>query len=75
MQNQNEQAISVYREMLVRQPQNYNAMSKIIQVLRRTGKVEEIKEIIEEAESKRGKLGEAGLNFCKGIYYRTIGKV
>lgn len=36
--------------MLTRQPGNYNALSKIIQILRRSGKAPEIKSLLEEVE-------------------------
>ncbi|TPX37294.1 hypothetical protein SeMB42_g06957 [Synchytrium endobioticum] len=69
-----DQAIAHYKELLKRQPQNYMALERFIEVCRRAGllaQAENVINLVEEARKKTiGLASIAGLRFCKGLYAR-----
>lgn len=48
---------------------NYEALARLVDLMRRAGKLEEVPKFLEMAEnaSPRSKV-EAGYNFCKGLH-------
>jgi tetratricopeptide repeat protein 21B len=48
---------------------NYEALSRLVDLMRRAGKLEEVPKFLELAEnaSPRAKV-EAGFNYCKGLF-------
>ena len=48
---------------------NYEALAKLVDLMRRAGKLEEVPKFLEMAEnaSARAPL-DAGFNYCKGLY-------
>ncbi|OCT63545.1 hypothetical protein XELAEV_18044641mg [Xenopus laevis] len=64
-----EQAVFHFQQLLERKPDNYATLSRLIDLLRRAGKLEEIPKFLELAEknSSRAKL-EPGFHYCKGLY-------
>jgi tetratricopeptide repeat protein 21B len=58
-----------YQQLLEKNPNHYAAMSRLIELLRRTGKIIEAPKILENAQNalKRADV-DAGLHFVKGLY-------
>lgn len=65
-----------YQALLDKKPCNYNALSKLIFLLRRSGRLKDAPRYISAAEKActRAADREAGLRFCRGVYYRWINK-
>ena len=63
-------AIKVYQDLLKAQPDNYNVLANLIELLRRAGKIEDALQYIENAEAKTQRSKMAGLNYCKGLHSR-----
>ncbi|CAN9497793.1 unnamed protein product [Ophioblennius macclurei] len=64
-----EQAVFHFEQLLERKPDNYPTLSRLIDLLRRAGKLEEIPRFLDMAEkySSRSKL-DPGFHYCKGLY-------
>ncbi|XP_053327438.1 tetratricopeptide repeat protein 21B [Spea bombifrons] len=69
-----EQAVFHFQQLLERKPDNYATLSRLIDLLRRAGKLEEIPKFLEMAEmhSPRAKL-DPGFHYCKGLYLWNTG--
>ena len=64
-------AVNPLRNLLQEHPNNYKALSNLITLLRKTGRLEEVPAFITAAEKKdRRSASHAGLHFCKGLYAR-----
>lgn len=65
-----------YQTLLDKKPCNYNALGKLIFLLRRAGRLRDTPRYISAAEKActRSPDQEAGLRFCRGTYYRWINK-
>eukprot|EP00933_Yihiella_yeosuensis_P014694 TRINITY_DN13064_c0_g5_i1.p1 TRINITY_DN13064_c0_g5~~TRINITY_DN13064_c0_g5_i1.p1 ORF type:complete len:1194 (-),score=308.92 TRINITY_DN13064_c0_g5_i1:80-3229(-) len=65
-----------YQALLDKKPCNYVALSKLIFLLRRAGRLRDAPRYIAGAEKAcvRSPDREAGLRFCRGTYYRWISK-
>merc|ERR1719181_1085791 len=65
-----------YQSLLDKKPCNYTALSKLIFLLRRAGRLRDAPRYIAAAEKActRSPDREAGLRFCRGAYYRWINK-
>uniref|UniRef100_A0A7S2HRG3 Tetratricopeptide repeat protein 21B n=1 Tax=Zooxanthella nutricula TaxID=1333877 RepID=A0A7S2HRG3_9DINO len=65
-----------YQALLDKKPCNYTALSKLIFLLRRAGRLKDAPRYLQAAEKActRAADREAGLRFCKGAYYRWINK-
>ncbi|MGH0149200.1 UNVERIFIED_CONTAM: hypothetical protein FKN15_014454 [Acipenser sinensis] len=70
-----EQAVFHIQQLLERRPDNYPTLSRLIDLLRRAGKLEEVPRFLEmvEKHSSRARL-EPGFNYCKGIYLWYTGE-
>ncbi|XP_051479134.1 tetratricopeptide repeat protein 21B isoform X2 [Apus apus] len=70
-----EQAVFHYQQLLERKPDNYATLSRLIDLLRRAGKLEEVPRFLLMAEkhSSRTKL-EPGFHYCKGLYLWYTGE-
>ncbi|XP_041120641.1 tetratricopeptide repeat protein 21B [Polyodon spathula] len=75
-----EQAVFHVQQLLERRtwtymPNNYPTLSRLIDLLRRAGKLEEVPRFLEmvEKHSSRARL-EPGFNYCKGIYLWYTGE-
>ncbi|KAM8933514.1 LOW QUALITY PROTEIN: tetratricopeptide repeat protein 21B [Pelodytes ibericus] len=69
-----EQAVCHFQQLLERKPDNYATLSRLIDLLRRAGKLEEIPKFLDLAEEhcSRAKL-EPGFHYCKGLYLWITG--
>merc|ERR1712070_988886 len=65
-----------YQTLLDKKPCNYNALSKLIFLLRRAGRLKDAPRYITAAEKacSRSPDQEPGLRFCRGTYYRWVNK-
>jgi len=65
-----------YQTLLDKKPCNYNALSKLIFLLRRAGRLRDAPRYISAAEKActRSPDQEAGLRFCRGTYNRWVNK-
>merc|ERR1719265_2128745 len=65
-----------YQTLLDKKPCNYNALGKLIFLLRRAGRLCDTPRYLAAAEKAcaRSPDQEAGLRFCRGTYYRWINK-
>uniref|UniRef100_A0A8D3BZ97 Tetratricopeptide repeat domain 21B n=1 Tax=Scophthalmus maximus TaxID=52904 RepID=A0A8D3BZ97_SCOMX len=70
-----EQAVVHFQQLLQRKPDNYPTLSRLIDLLRRAGKLEEVPRFLDMAEkhSSRTKF-DAGFNYCKGLYLWYTGE-
>ncbi|XP_074729407.1 tetratricopeptide repeat protein 21B isoform X2 [Strix uralensis] len=70
-----EQAVFHFQQLLERKPDNYATLSRLIDLLRRAGKLEEVPRFLSMAEkhSSRTKL-EPGFHYCKGLYLWYTGE-
>nr|XP_033800547.1 tetratricopeptide repeat protein 21B [Geotrypetes seraphini] len=70
-----EQAVFHFQQLLERKPDNYATLSRLIDLLRRAGKLEEVPRFLELAEkhSSRAKL-DPGFHYCKGLYLWFTGE-
>jgi tetratricopeptide repeat protein 21B len=66
-QNQVDQAITHYSNLIKNKPDNYMTLARLLQLFRRAGRVEAIDTFIQQAEASRVKGAEAGLSYCKGL--------
>ncbi|KAG1679081.1 Tetratricopeptide repeat protein 21B [Nymphon striatum] len=67
--NDYQSALLHFQNLLDKQPDNYEALAKMIEAMRRIGKMEEIPNYFTKITnfSSRSYL-EAGFNYCKGLY-------
>ncbi|XP_051938739.1 tetratricopeptide repeat protein 21B isoform X1 [Hippocampus zosterae] len=70
-----EQAVFRYQQLLERKPDNYPTLSRLIDLLRRAGKLEDVPKCFDRAEkhSSRAKF-DPGFNYCKGLYLWYTGE-
>ncbi|XP_001096248.2 tetratricopeptide repeat protein 21B isoform X1 [Macaca mulatta] len=70
-----EQAVFHLQQLLERKPDNYMTLSRLIDLLRRCGKLEDVPRFFSMAEKRnsRAKL-EPGFQYCKGLYLWYTGE-
>ncbi|XP_070582558.1 tetratricopeptide repeat protein 21A isoform X2 [Erythrolamprus reginae] len=65
-----EQAINLYRNVLEKNPDIFSVMESLIDLLRRSGKIDEATPFFELAKKKSIRTPlEPGYNYCMGLYY------
>ncbi len=71
-----EDSIKPLQDLLLRHPNSYRTLSKMITILRRVGRLEEVPAYFSRAEANnRRSTGQPGMNFCRGLYYRYTNDV
>jgi tetratricopeptide (TPR) repeat protein len=69
-------ALAQYSELLEKKPNHYGALSQLIVLLRRAGKLKEINRFFKLAERSHPRArSHAGLHYCKGLYHRYTNSV
>ncbi|KND02289.1 uncharacterized protein SPPG_02764 [Spizellomyces punctatus DAOM BR117] len=69
--NSHAEAIFHFRSLLDRIPTHYTALVRLIEVLRRSGKLDEIPKYLKLAEESTVKVNlHPGYHYCKGLHYR-----
>ncbi|KAL2804032.1 tetratricopeptide repeat protein 21A isoform 2 [Daubentonia madagascariensis] len=70
-----EAAINLYRQVLEKVPDNFSVLSKLIDLLRRSGKLEDTPAFFELTMKVSSRVPlEPGFNYCRGIYCWHIGQ-
>ncbi|XP_043833873.1 tetratricopeptide repeat protein 21A isoform X1 [Dromiciops gliroides] len=70
-----EAAISLYRQVLEKAPDNFSVLNKLIDLLRRSGKLEDAPAFFELSKQVSSRIPlEPGFNYCKGIYCWHVGQ-
>lgn len=59
-----------YIELLEKEPDNFNILANLIELMKKAGRITEIAKFLENAEAKTQRSKMAGLNYCKGLYSR-----
>ncbi|KAM5280322.1 tetratricopeptide repeat protein 21B [Ctenodactylus gundi] len=75
MKQDYEQAVFHLQQLLERKPDNYMTLSRLIDLLRRSGKLDDVPRFFSMAEKRnsRAKL-EPGFQYCKGLYLWYTGE-
>ncbi|XP_023557980.1 tetratricopeptide repeat protein 21A isoform X4 [Octodon degus] len=64
-----EAAINLYRQILEKAPDNFLVLDKLIDLLRRSGKLDEAPAFIQTSAKMSSRVSmEPGFNYCSGIY-------
>ncbi|XP_068940430.1 tetratricopeptide repeat protein 21A isoform X2 [Petaurus breviceps papuanus] len=70
-----ETAINLYRQVLQKAPDNFSVLNKLIDLLRRSGKLDDAPAFFELSKKVSSRIPlEPGFNYCKGIYCWHIGQ-
>uniref|UniRef100_A0A8C4LEK5 Tetratricopeptide repeat domain 21A n=1 Tax=Equus asinus TaxID=9793 RepID=A0A8C4LEK5_EQUAS len=70
-----EAAINLYHQVLEKAPDNFPILNKLIDLLRRSGKLEDAPAYFELAKKMSSRMPlEPGFNYCRGIYCWHIGQ-
>ncbi|XP_063227668.1 tetratricopeptide repeat protein 21B-like [Bacillus rossius redtenbacheri] len=65
-----------FQQLLSRQPNYWTALARMVEVLRRTGKLEEVPEYLEKASAACARPAqEAGLSYCRGLNHWYCGNL
>jgi tetratricopeptide repeat protein 21B len=74
--NEYDQATFHFQQLLERKPNNYYALSHLIALLRRAGKLTDADHFLKAAERHSPRAVHLpGLNYCKGLYHRYVNSV
>ena len=67
----NETAIYHFQQLLQKNPANFSALSQLVQLLRRAGRLDEAERYLRSAETANPRaVHEPGMKFCRGMYAR-----
>ncbi|XP_077436389.1 tetratricopeptide repeat protein 21B-like isoform X2 [Vanacampus margaritifer] len=70
-----EQAVFYYQQLLASKPENFSTVSRLIDVLRKAGKLEDMPRFFERVEKHLTRVFfEPGFNYCKGLYLWYTGE-
>ncbi|XP_023557979.1 tetratricopeptide repeat protein 21A isoform X3 [Octodon degus] len=70
-----EAAINLYRQILEKAPDNFLVLDKLIDLLRRSGKLDEAPAFIQTSAKMSSRVSmEPGFNYCSGIYCWHVGQ-
>ncbi|XP_078085798.1 tetratricopeptide repeat protein 21B [Mustelus asterias] len=70
-----ERAIFYCRQLLQRSPDNFLVLSKLMKLLRKTGRLDKAPGFLEQAERRSARTAmEPGFNYCKGLYLWYTGQ-
>ncbi|XP_077075262.1 tetratricopeptide repeat protein 21B [Siphateles boraxobius] len=68
--NQKEESVKIYACIMEQNPDNFHAMAKLLQILRRMGKLDEGQSVFKACEKFSVlSVREPGFNYCKGFYF------
>ena len=70
MKDQTEGAMKSYNKLLENEPDNFNILAQLIELMRKAGKLQDVQPFIEVAEKKTQRSKMAGLVLCKGLFNR-----
>ncbi|CAH3123731.1 unnamed protein product [Pocillopora meandrina] len=68
--NEYDSATFHFQQLLERKPDHYSALARLINLLRRAGKLDDCSKYLEQAESAIPRAAmDSGLNYCKGLFH------
>ncbi|XP_016374302.1 tetratricopeptide repeat protein 21B isoform X2 [Sinocyclocheilus rhinocerous] len=68
--NQKEEAVKIYAIIMEQNPDNFHAMAKFLHILRRMGKLDDVRSVFIACEKFSPlSVREPGYNYCKGLYF------
>uniref|UniRef100_A0A8C2PLS8 Tetratricopeptide repeat domain 21A n=1 Tax=Cyprinus carpio TaxID=7962 RepID=A0A8C2PLS8_CYPCA len=71
--NQKEEAVKIYSSIMERNPDSFHAMAKFLHILRRTGKLDDVRSVFIACEQFSPlSVREPGYNYCKGLYFWSV---
>ncbi|XP_016092333.1 tetratricopeptide repeat protein 21B-like [Sinocyclocheilus grahami] len=71
--NQKEEAVKIYAIIMERNPDNFHAMAKFLHILRRMGKLDDVRSVFIACEKFSPlSVREAGYSYCKGLYFWSV---
>ncbi|KTF86282.1 hypothetical protein cypCar_00040340, partial [Cyprinus carpio] len=71
--NQKEEAVKIYSSIMERNPDSFHAMAKFLHILRRTGKLDDVRSVFIACEKFNPlSVREPGYNYCKGLYFWSV---
>jgi tetratricopeptide repeat protein 21B len=69
-----EEAVQQFQQLLQSKPSHYGALERLIDLMRRAGRLEGCPAFLELAEKSSGRAAlDAGFNYCKGLYEWYVG--
>jgi len=73
--NEYDQATNHFKQLLHDKPDNYASLERIVDLLRRAGKLQECQGYLDTAAKSSGRAElDAGYNYCKGLYLWYAGR-
>ncbi|XP_008584612.1 PREDICTED: tetratricopeptide repeat protein 21A isoform X1 [Galeopterus variegatus] len=70
-----EAAVNLYHQVLEKAPDNFVVLNKLINLLRRSGRLEDAPAFFELAEKRSSRVTlDPGFNYCRGIYCWHMGQ-
>ena len=70
MKEQTEGAMASYIQLLEKEPDSFNILANLTELLRKAGRIVDAQKYIDNAESKTQRSKMAGLAYCKGLFSR-----
>ncbi|CAG9315664.1 unnamed protein product [Blepharisma stoltei] len=74
-QNSIDEALVCYQRLLENKTDQYKILSKLLNMLRRAGRIDAFQDFLKNAEKIKGRNADAGLAYCKGLFYKYSGKM
>jgi tetratricopeptide (TPR) repeat protein len=71
----NDFTITYLENILEKQPLSFKLIEIYIDIVKRVGKLNKAKDNINKCDKKLKYTYSPGLNYCKGLYFRAIGKI
>lgn len=71
----NEFTINYLETILDKQPLSFKLIEIYIDIIRRVGKINKVKDYLAKCDKKLKYTYSPGYNFCKGLYFRYIGEI
>lgn len=65
-----ENALDTFKTLLEEKPDNFKALSQLVELFRKAGRISEAELYIDSAEKSAIRSNEAGLAYARGLYYR-----
>jgi tetratricopeptide repeat protein 21B len=73
LQEHYETAIYHFQQLLERNPNHYGALSQLVSLLRRAGRLEDIPKFLKNATKSTPRAAmDPGLHYCKGLQARCV---
>lgn len=74
-QNAVDEALVCYKRLLENKQDHYRILSKLLNLLRRAGRIQDFQEFLKNSEKTKGRNADAGHAYCSGLFYKYSGKI